>query len=256
LTPERSIEIQQQLGSDIAMVLDHVVALPNERDVLKDAMQRSVRWAKRCRDYQSEESREQQAIFGIVQGGLDAALRRSCAEQLAELDLRGYAVGGLSVGETPEEMFDALDFTVPFMPDNKPRYLMGVGRPEDILNGVKRGIDLFDCVMPSRNGRNAMAFTKQGAVRLRNVIHQCDTSPLETDCPCPACKHSRGYLRHLFQSGEMLGPVLLTIHNITHYQRLMSDIRTSIEQNNFATFYKERMEAYQSTAPTSEDNAE
>jgi queuine tRNA-ribosyltransferase len=156
LSPERAIKIQEILGSDIAMVLDHVVALPNEKKVLEEAMLRSVRWAKRCKQAADHPC---QKIFAIVQGGLDPVLRCQCAEALAELDLPGYAIGGLSVGETPQEMYDAMDFTVPHLPADKPRYLMGVGRPIDILNGIERGIDLFDCVMPTRNGRNAQAFT-------------------------------------------------------------------------------------------------
>ena len=243
LTPERAVEIQETLGSDIAMVLDHVVALPNSYDVLQDAMQRSIRWAKRC---QQAAKREDQTLFAIVQGGLEPTLRRQCAEALVELDFRGYAIGGLSVGESPEEMVAAIDCTIPYLPPDKPRYLMGVGRPEDILNAVRLGVDLFDCVMPTRNGRNAMAFTDAGAVRLRNAKHERDNSPLEPDCPCPACRHSRGYLRHLFAAREMLGPILVTIHNITYYQRLMARIREAVEQDRFMEFYHARMAGYKS----------
>ncbi len=245
LTPERAVTIQERLGSDIAMVLDHVVALPNERNILEDAMERSIRWAKRCRDFQQPVRREVQALFAIVQGGLAPELRRRCAEELASLNFPGYAIGGLSVGETPGEMYEALDFTLPHLPREKPRYLMGVGRPEDLLNGIRRGVDLFDCVMPTRNGRNAMGFTDSGPVRLRNAKYERDPGPLEEDCPCPACRRSRGYLRHLFQAGEMLGPILLTIHNITYYQRLMARCREAIEQDRFVPFYEERMRAYQ-----------
>ena len=233
LSPERAIKIQEILGSDIAMVLDHVVALPNDRNVLEDAMLRSIRWAKRCKQVADH---PYQKLFAIVQGGLDADLRRQCAEALAELDFPGYAIGGLSVGETPQEMYDTLDVTVPYLPEDKPRYLMGVGRPQDILNGIERGIDMFDCVMPTRNGRNAQAFVDGGTLRLRNAKYQRDDRPLDASCPCPACKRSRGYLRHLFMSGEMLGPILLTIHNLTYYQRLVSRARTAIAEDRFLEF--------------------
>jgi queuine tRNA-ribosyltransferase len=244
LSPERAIKIQETLGSDIAMVLDHVVALPNERKVLEDAMLRSVRWAKRCKETadgrrQTAESCFYQQIFAIVQGGLDAGLRRQCAELLVEIDFPGYAIGGLSVGETPQEMYDTLDVAVPHLPKDKPRYLMGVGRPIDILNGIERGIDMFDCVMPTRNGRNAQAFTDAGTLRLRNAQYQRDDRPLDETCPCPACKRSRGYLRHLFMANEMLGPILLTIHNLTYYQRLVAGARKAIEQDRFVEFKRE-----------------
>jgi len=239
LTPERAIKIQETLGSDIAMVLDHVVALPNERKVLEEAMLRSVRWAKRSFAASRAMRNHGQQIFAIVQGGLDVELRRQCAEALAEMDFPGYAVGGLSVGETPHEMYDTLDVTVPYLPKEKPRYLMGVGRPIDILNGIERGIDMFDCVMPTRNGRNAQAFTERGTLRLRNAQYQRDDRPLEETCPCPACKRSRGYLRHLFMAGEMLGPILLTIHNLTYYQRLVAGARAAIEKDQFTAFKRE-----------------
>ncbi|MDR2757596.1 MAG: tRNA guanosine(34) transglycosylase Tgt [Planctomycetaceae bacterium] len=235
LPPERSIKIQEMLGSDIAMVLDHVVALPNTHQTLENAMLRTIRWAKRCRNVADHPYQKQ---FAIIQGGLDPELRRFCAEALAELDFAGYAIGGLSVGETPQEMYDALDFTLPYMPKHKPRYLMGVGKPEDILNGILRGVDLFDCVMPTRNGRNAQAFTDSGPIRIRNAQYQRDDRPLEENCPCPACQRSRGYLRHLFIAKEMLGPVLLAIHNLTYYQRLMARARLAIEQDRFVEFYQ------------------
>ncbi|MDR1960082.1 MAG: tRNA guanosine(34) transglycosylase Tgt, partial [Planctomycetaceae bacterium] len=234
LSPERAVEIQETLGSDIAMVLDHVVGLPNERKVIAEAMQRSVRWAKRC---QNAANRQNQALFAIVQGGLEKDLRRECAESLAELNFPGYAIGGLSVGEPPEQMYEMIEATVPWLPSDKPRYLMGVGRPQDILEGIKRGIDLFDCVMPSRNGRNAMAFTVSGPMKLRNAKYERDLRPLEEGCPCPACRRSRGYIRHLFMAGEMLGPILLTLHNITFYQRLMRQAREAVEQNRYAEFF-------------------
>jgi queuine tRNA-ribosyltransferase len=233
LTPERSVEIQEALGSDVAMVLDHVVALPNASHAVRDATERSVRWAARSRD---AHRRADQAQFGIVQGGLDPALRVECAEQLTKLDFSGYAVGGLSVGESPEEMYRVLDATVPVLPGDRPRYLMGVGRPEDLLEAIRRGIDLFDCVLPTRNGRNALAFTDSGPLRLRNKQYELDDRPLEEGCPCMACRHSRGYLRHLFLANEMLGPVLLSIHNLTYYQRLLADARRAIEERRFMPF--------------------
>ena len=244
LSPQRAIEIQEALGSDVAMVLDHVVGLPNEPAVVRDAMERSVRWAKRCRD---AATRPDQAQFAIVQGGLDRELRVECAERLSEIDFQGYAVGGLSVGEPPEEMYQTLDVTVPAMPMDKPRYLMGVGRPLDLLEAIRRGIDLFDCVMPTRNGRNAQAFTDRGTLRLRNLRHQQDRRPLEEECPCPACRRSRGYLRHLFMAGEMLGPILLSIHNITYYQRLLADARDAISEDRFEDFLRAKQEGWART---------
>ena len=237
LTPERSVQIQQELGSDIAMVLDHVVGLPAERPLLEEACQRTVRWAERslqaaCRD--------EQALFAIVQGGLDADLRGECSEQLVALDFPGYAIGGLSVGETPEQMQQMLDVTCPLLPADKPRYLMGVGRPLDLLESIRRGVDMFDCVMPTRNGRNAMAFTDQGPVKMRNRVHQEEVRPLEEDCPCPACRHSRGYLRHLFVAGEMLGPVLLSLHNLTYYQRLLAGARQAIAEDRLLEFIDQK----------------
>jgi queuine tRNA-ribosyltransferase len=233
LSPERAVAIQEALGSDVAMVLDHVVGLPNSREVVADAMERSVRWARRCRD---AGRRPDQAQFAIVQGGLDAELRAACARQLRELDFPGYAIGGLSVGEESAEMLRMLDVTVPELPGDRPRYLMGVGRPEDLLDGIARGIDLFDCVMPTRNGRNAMAFTDEGSLRLRNLQFERDEQPLQDGCPCAACRRSRGYLRHLFMAKEMLGPILLSIHNLTYYQGLLAAAREAIESDRFEEF--------------------
>lgn len=241
LSPERAVAIQEALGSDVAMVLDHVVGLPNTREVIRDAMERTIRWARRCRD---AARRPDQAQFAIVQGGLDPELRVECARQLRELDFPGYAVGGLSVGEAPEEMYRMLDITVPELPTDRPRYLMGVGRPEDILEGIARGIDLFDCVMPTRNGRNAMAFTDAGSLRLRNLKYERDESPVEEGCPCAACRRSRGYIRHLFMAREMLGPILLSIHNITYYQRLVTAARAAIEADRFLEFREEKMRGW------------
>jgi queuine tRNA-ribosyltransferase len=246
LTPEYSIEIQEALGSDVVMVLDHVVALPAEKGVVVDAMERSIRWARRCLD---AATRDDQARFAIVQGGLDAELRAQCARELATMDFNGYAVGGLSVGEAPSEMYRITAATTPELPESKPRYLMGVGKPIDLLESVARGIDLFDCVMPTRNGRNGFAFTDAGPLKMRNAKHRDDTRPLEEDCPCIACRHSRGYLRHLFNAKEMLGPTLLSIHNLTYYQRLMHGAREAIETDRFAEYVSEKKAGWEKGEP-------
>jgi len=237
LSPERAVAIQEALGSDVAMVLDHVVALPAEPESVRAACERTVAWAARS---QAAARRADQALFAIVQGGLDADLRVQCAERLAAMDFPGYAIGGLSVGEKPAEMYCIIEATCPALPPDRPRYLMGVGRPQDLLEAVARGVDLFDCVMPTRNGRNALAFTDAGPLRMRNLQYERDPGPLEEDCPCPACRHSRGYLRHLFQAGEMLGPILLSLHNLTYYQRLMADTRRAIGEQRFDEFRREK----------------
>ncbi len=240
LTPEESMRIQEQLGSDIAMVLDHVVALPAEKSLVEEAMQRSTRWAARCLE---SSTRPQQAKFAIVQGGLDEELRQKSAEGLTRLPFDGYAVGGLSVGETPAEMVRIIHATTPHLPPNKPRYLMGVGRPIDLLEGIAGGIDMFDCVMPTRNGRNALAFTWQGTLRLRNAVHADDAAPIDENCPCLACRHSRGYVRHLFLAKEMLGPILLTHHNLTFYQSLMAEARRQIAAGTYASWLEQQRPA-------------
>lgn len=241
LTPEEAMRIQQQLGSDIAMQLDHVVGLPASRDAIADAMERSVRWAARCKDVTDPTF---QTLFAIVQGGLEEDLRVASAQQLVELDFPGYAIGGLSVGEPPDEMYAAIEITAPLLPPGRPRYLMGVGRPQDLLEAIHRGIDMFDCVMPTRNGRNALAFTDSGPLRLRNRIHETNPQPIDPDCPCLACRHSKGYLRHLFQAGEMLGPILLSHHNLTYYQRLMEQARDAIEQGTFAEYRSQKLSGW------------
>lgn len=241
LTPERAVAIQEALGSDVAMVLDHVVALPNDRDTIREAMERSVRWAQRAK---AAHRRTDQAQFAIVQGGLDAELRLECTAALRELNFPGYAIGGLSVGEPPAEMYRILDATVDALPAEKPRYLMGVGRPQDLVEAIARGVDLFDCVLPTRNGRNAMAFTDEGTLRLRNVKYAEDPRPLEENCPCPACRRSRAYLRHLFMANEMLGPILVSAHNITYYQRLMADARQAIEADRFEEFRRQKQQGW------------
>jgi queuine tRNA-ribosyltransferase len=247
LSPERSIAIQEALGSDVAMVLDHVIALPAAGEAIKDACDRTIRWARRC---QAAATRSDQAQFAIVQGGLDPELRVWCARQLADLEFPGYAVGGLSVGESPDEMYRVLDIVCPAMPAEKPRYLMGVGTPQDLLNAIHRGIDLFDCVMPTRNGRNALAFTDAGPLRLRNAIHARDERPLEEGCHCLACRHSRAYLRHLFLADEMLGPILLTHHNLSYYQRLLAEARDAIAADRFEKFVTDKLAAWRTADTT------
>jgi len=238
LTPERSVRIQEQLGSDIAMVLDHVVALPNSRSIIEDAMRRSTRWAIRCRE---AHCRNDQVQFAIVQGGLDTDLRTESAKGLVELDFPGYAIGGLSVGEPPAEMYRILEATVPHLPLEKPRYLMGVGTPRDLIEGIRRGVDMFDCVMPTRNGRNAMAFTDFGHLKMRNQVHATDPRPLQPEIKTEFSDLSRAYIRHLFMANEMLGPIILSLHNITYYQRLMEQARQAIANDCFLDFYQQRL---------------
>lgn len=247
LTPERSIAIQEALGSDIAMVLDEVVGLPSPREKIRSAMERSVRWAARCKQCAQHPYQSQ---FAIVQGGLEVDLRLECIERLAELDFPGYAIGGLSVGEPPAEMYRILEAITPTMPTQKPRYLMGVGRPQDLLEGIRYGIDMFDCVMPTRNGRNAMAFTTHGPLRLRNLVHQLDHQPIEEGCPCLACRYSRGYIRHLFIAEEMLGPILLSHHNLTYYQRLMAGACEAIAAGQFENYRQKCYQRWNNAVPT------
>jgi queuine tRNA-ribosyltransferase len=241
LSPERAVAIQEALGADVAMVLDHVVALPNDIEVIRDATDRTIRWARRSRD---AHCRADQVLFAIVQGGLDERLREDCARRLIELDFFGYAIGGLSVGEEPADMYRVVEATTPVLPADRPRYLMGVGRPQDLLESIARGVDLFDCVLPTRNGRNALAFTDRGPIRLRNAQFARDARPLDSGCPCAACRHSRGYLRHLFMAGEMLGPVLVSLHNLTFYQRLMRDAQAAITDGRFVAFASERQQRW------------
>ncbi len=237
LTPERSVQIQQQLGSDISMVLDHVIELPANHDEVEEAMQRTIRWAERCKEAHTIETQVQ---FAIVQGGLDPDLRTECARRLVELDFPGYAIGGLSVGETPAEMYQMLEVTCPLLPEERPRYLMGVGTPIDLLEGVKRGVDMFDCVMPTRNGRNAMAFTDEGHLKLRNKVHETDPRPLQVEVETEFSQLSRAYIRHLFRAKEMLGPIILSLHNLAYYQRLMRQAREAIANDCFLEFYEMR----------------
>ncbi|MDX1389449.1 MAG: tRNA guanosine(34) transglycosylase Tgt, partial [Acidobacteriota bacterium] len=233
LTPESSMEIQAALGSDIAMVLDECPALPAEHEAIRAAIDRTTRWARRCRDaYRGPGS-----VFGIVQGGVDEDLRRESASRLLELDFPGYAVGGLSVGEAPDEMAAAAAFTADLLPDDRPRYLMGVGRPEDLVEAVAAGFDMFDCVMPTRNARNGTLFTSTGIVKIKHSRYRDDPRPLDEACVCDACRHySRAYLRHLFLSKEILAARMHTIHNLTYYLGLMRRIREAITAGRLAGF--------------------
>ncbi|HEX3152217.1 MAG TPA: tRNA guanosine(34) transglycosylase Tgt [Gemmataceae bacterium] len=234
LTPERAIRIQENLGSDIAMVLDECPPADAPEPVMREAIRRTILWAERC---QKAHVRADQAQFAIVQGGTNLDWRRACAEPLVSMNFPGYALGGFSVGESPDAMHAALPATADLLPSDKPRYLMGVGRPEDLLAGVAAGIDMFDCVMPTRNGRNASGFTMNGPIRLRNACHRRDSTPIESSCPCYTCTtFSRAYLHHLFQADEMLGPTLLSLHNVAFYLRLMAEARQAIADKTFAAF--------------------
>lgn len=234
LSPEKSMAIQENLGSDIAMCLDECPPFGTSPDYLRVAVRRTIHWAERCK---SAHRRADQALFAIVQGATDLALREECARALAALDFPGYALGGFSVGETPAQMVTALGPTAALLPTGKPRYLMGVGRPQDILEGVACGVDMFDCVLPTRNGRNAGAFTMDGPLRLRNACHRRDPAPLESGCQCYTCRHfCRAYLHHLFAAEEMLGPTLLSLHNVAFYCRLTAEVRQAIRDGRFAEF--------------------
>jgi queuine tRNA-ribosyltransferase len=241
LTPERAIAIQHALGADVAMCLDHCPALPASHSEIRQAVERTVHWAERCK---LAHHRQDQALFGIVQGGTHADLRAECAARLRALDFHGYAVGGVSVGEGPEEVRQALELTTHHLPEDKTRYLMGVGRPQDILDAVATGIDLFDCVLPTRNGRNATCLTATGLVKMRNAAHRHDPRPIEPGCECLACRRfSRAYIRHLFLVKEMLGPILASIHNLAYLHRLTREIRRAISEGRFVQFRRATLEA-------------
>ncbi|MEK6644218.1 MAG: tRNA guanosine(34) transglycosylase Tgt [Planctomycetota bacterium] len=237
LNPAGAVEIQQKLGADIIMAFDQCPALPATPEALVQAVNRTIRWAAACKQAQT---RDDQALFGIIQGGLDVELRTRCLNALVEIGFPGYAIGGLSVGEHPDEMATFLNEFAHRMPQDRPRYLMGVGRPLDLIRAVAAGVDMFDCVLPTRNGRNSFAFTGTGVLRMRNAKHKTDPRPLEEGCDCTACENfSRAYLRHLFLADEMLGPILVSIHNIAYYHRWMSRIRLAIEQSRLAQLLSE-----------------
>ena len=235
LSPERAMEIQNDLGSDIQMVLDECPALPASEDALERSLSLSMRWAKRSKE--AFIPTQGRACFGIVQGGTVPRLRQRSAEELRRIGFDGYAVGGLAVGEGQAAMFDTIEATTPYLPINRPRYLMGVGKPEDIVGAVLRGIDMFDCVLPTRSGRNGQAFTWDGSLNLRNAKHADDPDPLDENCLCPAClQFSRAYLHHVVKAGEIIASILLTWHNLNFYQTLMKAIRGAIREQNLENF--------------------
>lgn len=234
ITPEKAIEIEEALGADIIMVLDQCVALPADREVVQEGVRRTKLWAERC---QTARRRTDQALFGIVQGGLEADVRVTSARDLVTLGFEGYAIGGLSVGESKADMYRILDVTVPELPESKPRYLMGVGLPEDLVEGVARGVDLFDCVVPSRHGRTGSLFTTSGRVVIKQAKYADDERPIDPDCGCPVCaRYSRAYLHHLFMVKEMLGARLNTIHNLWYFSELMRGIRDAMREKRFPAF--------------------
>ena len=237
LTPERSVEIQNLLGSDITMVLDECTEWPVTEDKARESMELSMRWAARSKDRYEE--RSGYGLFGIVQGSIFPELRRESVARLVETGFDGYAIGGLAIGEPQDVMFEVLDHTVPALPKLRPHYLMGVGKPEDIVGAVERGIDMFDCVIPTRSGRTGQAYVHGGSLNLKNARHADDARPLDAKCNCRVCeKYSRAYLNHLVKAGEMLAGMLLTIHNLHHYQTLMDKIRDAIEEKSFDSFVK------------------
>jgi len=243
ISPEKSMEIQKALGSDIVMVFDECPALPATRDSLRESMELTLRWAKRCKEYPLRES---QNLFGIIQGGLELDLRKECLERLNELDFPGLAIGGLSVGEKNEQMVQLLRDFAHLMPKHKPRYLMGVGKPMDILNAIKEGIDMFDCVLPTRNARNGQVLTHAGQLNIKNEKFKADTSPLDAECSCMVCqKYSRHYIRHLINVGEYLGGQLLSYHNLAFYMQLVQGARKAIEEQRFDDYYDQFYKNYQ-----------
>lgn len=238
LTPERSMDIQRLLGSDIVMCFDECPALPADRDRIAESMRLSMRWAERSRDAFGD--RPGHALFGIMQGGLEQDLREESAEALKKIGFEGYAVGGLAVGEGQEAMFGCLDYAPDFLPVDKPRYLMGVGKPDDIVGAVARGIDMMDCVLPSRSGRTGQVFTRYGVVNIKNARHADDPRPLDEKCSCPACaNYSRAYLHHVFRANEMISGMLLTWHNLHYFQEIMQGMRDAIAEGTFDAWQAE-----------------
>ena len=243
LSPEKSIQIQKSINSDILMVLDECPKLTNDKDKLVSAIKTSTSWAKRCKtEFGNNKSK---ALFGITQGGLDKKLRIDSLEKLISIGFDGYAMGGLAVGETQKEMFNILNSTVEYMPKNKPRYLMGVGTPSDILGAVKSGIDMFDCVMPTRSGRTGLAFTWEGKVNLRNAKYQNDTTPLDKQTSLRSLNlYSKSYLNHLIKTNEILASMLISLHNINFYQQFMNEIRKEIKKGTFINFYNRYVDKF------------
>ena len=243
ITPEKSIEIQNSLGSDIMMAFDECAPYPADRTYVKNSLERTTRWLKRCKDYHRDW--ERQSLFGIMQGGMYKELRRQSAEEIVELDLPGYAIGGLSVGEPKELMLDILDDCVDYLPEDKARYLMGVGSPDYLFEGVERGVDMFDCVLPTRIARHGLAMTSAGRVNIKNAMYERDWEPLDPECDCYTCRnYSKAYLRHLFKSGEMLSSMLLSNHNLHFLIKMMGNIRKAIEEDRFLEYKKEFYDKY------------
>lgn len=244
LSPERSMEIQHLLGSDITMIFDECTPYPATERVAADSMRLSLRWAERSKNAYIK--RDGYGLFGIVQGSVFENLRNESASRLKEIGFDGYAIGGLAVGEGQEVMFQTLDYTIPMLPEDRPRYLMGVGKPADLVGAVKRGVDMFDCVLPTRSGRNGQAFTSKGVVNILNAKYKDDTLPLDGGCVCPACtNYSRAYLHHLVKSKEILGAMLMTWHNLQYYQILMSQMRDAIACGKFEDFVRSFQEVYE-----------
>jgi queuine tRNA-ribosyltransferase len=240
ITPEDAVAIQTDLGADIIMCLDSCIPYPADEKAAKDAMELTTRWADRCKTTWKETAETKNALFGIIQGGMYPHLRRQSVEQLMDMEFPGYAVGGLSVGEPKELMMEMADFTLPLLPPEKPKYVMGVGTPEDLVEMVGLGADMFDCVMPTRNARNAQLFTVRGTVNINNANHKYDKNPIDPDCPCYTCQnYSRAYLHHLYRSRELLSYRLNTIHNLHYYLHLMQDMRNAIQKDDFEGFRKE-----------------
>lgn len=238
LTPEKAMEIQNALGSDIMMAFDECAPYPSDREYVKNSLERTTRWLKRCKD--AHNNTDKQALFGIIQGGMYKDLREQSAKEITSIDLPGYAIGGLSVGEPKPLMYDVLEHTTPLMPQDKPRYLMGVGSPDDLVEGVIRGVDMFDCVLPTRIARNGTAMTSQGKVVVRNATYAEDFTPLDPECDCYACKnYSRAYIRHLIKANEILGARLITTHNLHFLLNLMKQIRQAIMEDRLLDFRNE-----------------
>ena len=243
LSPEKSMEIQNALGSDIMMAFDECAPYPADRNYVKNSLERTTRWLKRCKEY--HKNTEQRSLFGIMQGGMYKDLRKQSAEEIVELDLPGYAIGGLSVGEPKEIMYEVMDDCVDYLPADKPRYLMGVGSPDCLFEGVERGIDMFDCVLPTRIARHGMAMTSQGRVNIKNAKYERDFTPLDPNCDCYTCRnYSKAYLRHLFKSDEILSSMLMTTHNLHFLVNTMAGIRKAIEEDRFLEYKKEFYDSY------------
>ncbi len=244
LNPAIATEVQCRLGADIIMAFDECVALPCETERVAQAVERTIRWAQQSREAYDRLAGDDRWMFGIVQGGTDPELRRYCCKKLIELDFPGYAIGGLSVGESHQEMIETTALTAPLLPEEKPRYLMGVGTPRDLVAAIGAGVDMFDCVLPTRNARHASAFTRQGTLKLKNEKYKLQTGPLDETCNCYTCQNfSRGYLRHLFmvdnKNPELLGPILLSLHNLTFYQCLMAQARLAIREDNYKNWARQ-----------------